>query len=408
MKTLSFLNLSILLFMFSSCEKPLEEPIIIDDATLTTKSAKVITQSGNQFAFEFLHELAKNEDAENFMISPLSLSIALGMTYNGADGETKEAFENVLHLTESVDETNQFYQNLINKLASSADGSVLDIANSIWIRDGFPVLKSFKEMNEKYFYARIQNLDFKDKKSVDIINKWVSDNTNKKIPSVISSIPSDVIMYLINALYFKADWKSKFDKDDTNKMPFYSDEASFENVDMMHQENELDYFENDLFSSVILPYEKDKFSMVVLLPKKGTVTDFVNEINIDSWNEWSQQYYPTKVALTIPKFKQEYKESFKDELLALGLENTFSGANFSKMTSDAVEISDVFQKTFIEVKEEGTEAAAVTVVVAVVTSVGPSDRVIFNANRPFLYIIKENVTGSICFVGKVGNPSLTQ
>lgn len=391
-----------------SCEKSNENPIVTDNTELTTKSAQAVVEANNKFAFEFFKELSSSEEDDNYMVSPVSLSLALGMTYNGTDGVTKKTFEQTLHYSESASETNQFYQALIKKLSSNVDGSVLEIANSIWIKDGFPIKPNFTETNKFYFSAEVETKDFSDPKTVDDINSWVSEKTHKKIPTIIDEISPSAVMFLINALYFNANWKFEFDKEQSEKGRFFTTASKTSMIDMMAMEEKLPFLSNDLFSSVELPYENDKFSMVLLLPNENKeVKDVINALDYTNWSAWMDGYDSTQVVLTMPKFKFAYKKVLNDELQALGLENMFSkSANFSKMTDVSVFVSMVLQKTFIDVHEEGTEAAAVTIVTIENTSVGsnPSKRY-FNVNRPFLFAIKENVTGSICFMGKVAAPT---
>jgi len=233
----------------------------------------------------------------------------------------------------------------------------------------------------------------------------VSNKTNQKIPSIINEISPDAAMFLINALYFNAKWKYEFDPQDTQDAVFNT-ESEEKNVEMMTHTSTLAFTQNNLFSSVVLPYEKDKFSMVILRPNDGKTTDdIINELNPENWTSWNNSYDSTKIASYLPKFKLNYKNKLNDELIDLGLGNAFSpgAANFSKISDIQTFISFVLQKTFIDVNEEGAEAAAVTVVGIELTSIGGGARV-FKADKPFIYFIRENLSGSICFMGKVGSP----
>lgn len=380
------------------------------DEILLSKSAQAIVSANNSFAFEFFSEVnASEKEDENFMVSPVSLSLALGMAYNGASGTTKDAFEDVLNYDFLSDDVNVFNKSLIDKLASQDDGSVMEIANSLWINESFPVYDEFIRLNKDYFYAEVENKDFNSQQTVDDINQWVSDKTYEKIPSIIQDISPDAVLYLINALYFNANWKYAFDEEYTYKGKFNSDEGDLE-VDKMMVTEHFPYLSNDLFTSVELPYEKDKYSMHVLLPNYGKTTDdVIAALNSDSWSSYLETYDTAQeVTVELPKFKLDYKNRLNDELIEMGLGVAFSSAeaDFSNISSIPTFISYVLQKTFIDVNESGTEAAAVTIIGFEVTSIGDDKPmpISFNVNKPFLYVIKENMTGSICFIGKVGAP----
>lgn len=396
----------ILAFVFVMGCTNVQDPEIITEIEVTEKSAENIVMANNAFAFDFLKEIDAAETQPNYMVSPLSLSLALGMAYNGAAGDTKKAFEQVLKYDAPKEVVNQFNKDLILALASTHTGSVMEIANSIWVEQTFPVKDNFKILNQTYYGAEVANLDFNAPESPDIINGWVSDKTHQKIPTIIDETKG-YVLFLINALYFNASWMYQFDKDYTQKERFYTSSDSWQESDMMTMTEDVKYYANDLFSSVILPYENEKFSMVVLLPNQEyTCSDVIEQLDAEKWNAWMENFTTQEVSVKLPKFKMSYKNKLNDELINLGLGIAFSGsANFSDISDVAIFISFVLQKTFIDVKEEGTEAAAVTIIGFERTSV-PSQPspIFFNANRPFVYLIKDNATGSICFVGKVSAP----
>lgn len=407
MKKVTFFLITIISLSIFSCSKEKTDinPIDYINSKITSLKSSEIVDANNEFAFNIFKKVYEGETEENFMISPLSLSLALGMTYNGADGDTKTAFESVLNYDMTTPEINEFNKNLITKLSSNVDGSIMNIANSIWINENFPVKENFIQTNQTYFDAEIQNLDFFDSNSVNIINNWVSDKTHEKIPTIINEISPDAVMFLINALYFNANWKYEFDPQDTQNAIF-STESEEKNVEMMTHTSTLAFTQNNLFSSVVLPYEKDKFSMLVLLPNDGKTTDDItNELNPENWALWNNDYDSTNIALCLPKFKLNYENKLNDELIDLGLGIAFSAssANFSKISDIQTFISFILQKTFIDVNEEGTEAAAVTIVGIELTSIGNGAKE-FKVDKPFIYLIRENLTGSICFMGKVGSP----
>jgi len=402
-----FLLVLVIALLFGSCQKepvsPGPKPIELD------QKSKSLLESDNAFAFEIFREIVETEENnKNIMISPLSISLALAMTYNGADGETREAMENVLHLQGlSTDDINKSYQSLINALLSVDPKVIMEIANSIWYKEGFTVEEEFLNINRTYYDAEVTGLDFTNPASVDIINQWVSDKTHEKIDKIIEVINPLDIMFLINAIYFKGTWKYEFDKNDTQESPFYDENGDFlKNAQMMTLAGDLNYTYNDLFQAIELPYGQGNYSMIIMLPQSGVSVDsLVNNIDDNIWKTWIDDFYKrTNFRIFIPKFKFEYEKELKDALCQLGMEIAFSDlADFSKINPDYdLLISSVKHKTFIEVNEEGTEAAAVTAVTVGTTSIGPSSE--FRADHPFIFIIKEKYTGAIMFMGKIAVP----
>jgi len=409
-KTLIYLVLAPVLLL-GSCQKepaPSQGPKPIN---LDQKSLQLL-QTSNHFAFDIFNEMVSTQESDdNLMISPLSMALALAMTYNGADGDTKEAFENVLHLSGlSVEEINQSYQKLVSALLSVDPKVIMEIANSIWYRDDFFVEDDFININKNYYDAEVTDLDFADPASVDIINQWVSDNTHEKIDKIIDQIDPENVMFLINAVYFKGIWKYQFNKEDTRDEPFYKQNGDLlNNVKTMSFKEKISYTSNDLFQAVELPYGQGNFTMIVLLPKYNVSLDnLVSEMNPVNWENWMESFSnETEVNVYLPKFKVEYEKELKPDLTQLGMGIAFSGgADFTKINKAGnLFISSVKHKTFIEVDEEGTEAAAVTSVTISYTSAGGGDGSIeFRADHPFIYVIREQTTGAIMFMGKVNEP----
>lgn len=370
-----------------------------------SQSNKQLVVANNAFAFEFFSKIAETEVANNYMVSPLSLSLAMGMAYNGSAGATATAFKNVMHHNElSNDEINEFYRRLIPYLASNTNGSVMEIANSIWIEKTFLVKQNFITSNQNTFQATVQNLDFSKQQSVHTINNWVAQKTHNKILEIIDFITPQEKLFLINALYFNAKWKHEFNPQNTSNLDFYKTANEMVSVPFMKQTVNVKYLQNALFSSVILPYKNDKFSMVIFLPNDNYNTNqIVAELNNTNWNQWQNDYQTQKVEVSLPKFKFSYENFLNNKLIDMGLGIAFTdAADFSNISNIPLSISRVLQKTYIDVNEEGTEAAAVTIIGFETTSL-PEIR-LFNANKPFLYMIIENTSGAICFMGKTGLP----
>jgi len=389
----------------SDLDKELPDPIKIE---LRGSEAEMV-KSDQQFAIEFFANVFNEEAAEldkNFMISPLSLSMALAMTWNGADGETKAVMQKVLKLDGYTDqEVNEYYEKLREALLKTDPSTKLAIANSIWTNKNIKIKDDFIRLNNEYFNSTVESVDFSDANSVKLMNKWAADNTNNLITHVLDKTNPNALMYLMNALYFKGIWTSEFNSRNTSSKPFYSEDGQTKNVDMMHQKSSFKYNENQTMQIVELPYGNQAFSMIVLLPKEGNkLADVTQELqNSNSWGNLVSGLRSTQVDLYLPKFKTEYSRVLNDVLEKMGMGIAFEpgAADFSRMTDADAFISFVEQFTYINTDEVGTEAAAVTVVGIEPTSYQPDRTATFNANRPFIYIIRENSTGSILFMGAV-------
>lgn len=398
--------LFVILSLFS-CNKVevKKDPIPIE----ISQKAQEILSASNQFGFELLQKAFEESGDNNLMISPLSITQALSMTYNGANGETKTAFENVLHYEgQTTAEVNQAALDLTTALLEVDSKVDIKIANSIWYRQGFSVEQDFINANQTYYNAEVSELDFSNPASKDIINNWVDEKTNHKIDKIVDNINADDIMFLINAIYFKGAWKAEFDKNDTEEKPFYLADGSTKNVAMMKIENDFSvYFEPD-YSAIDLPYGQGNYSMVVLLPNDdSSLNELINQLDNEEWNTLMQSMgEPSAWNLELPKFKFEYENTLNNELIDLGLGLAFTdSADFTGINKNGgLKISRVKHKTFVEVNEEGTEAAAVTSVVMELTSVGPNTNT-FIIDHPFLFVIKEKYTNAILFIGTVTDPS---
>ncbi|MDF1576505.1 MAG: serpin family protein [Bacteroidales bacterium] len=401
-----FSLLILALITWPSCEKaePMEKEA---KKIVLNKKAAEILQADRQFAFELFKEVHGLSGEENLMISPLSTSYALGMTLNGAAGDTREAFRQVLHFDGLSDqEVNESYQDLMAQLVTLDNQVQFSIANSIWYKPGYRVLEDFISTNREYFDAAVEELDFADPEAVDIINGWIEDKTNDKIREMLDYIPGDAVMYLINAIYFNATWKYQFDTEESFENDFHLEEGGTHRCDFMQVEGTFNYTSQEGFKAVELPYGDSAFSMVVLLPEAGiSINSLVDELNAESWDTWFNTSYPANILIQLPKFKYGFKSLLNDPLIDLGLGIAFNeSADFTHITpGGGIFISRVIHQTFIDVNEEGTEAAAATIV-EMVESTAPRGPLTFRADKPFLYVIRENSTGALLFMGKVGRP----
>lgn len=369
---------------------------------------KQLVSANNEFGFNLFHSIDAVEQQKNLFISPLSVSMALGMTLNGAAGETREAMRSVLAFAGMDDEAiNQSYRSLIDLLVNLDPEVTMQIANSIWTRQGVAFRDDFLNANKTYFDALVQGLDFGDPASVSTINQWVKDNTNGKIDKIIEHIDQETVMFLINAIYFKGTWTFQFDKELTADEPFFLADGSQKTVPMMHLSGDLNYFGNDLFQAVDLPYGSDLYNMMILLPRPGTDLEaVVAALSAENWQAWSGVFKTTAVDLALPKFKLEYEIRLNDVLTSMGMGVAFDAgrADFTRMYEgpDRLFISKVKHKTFLEVDEEGTEAAAATVVEVGRTSVPQNTPV--RVDHPFVFLIHDRNSGTIVFMGKMLNP----
>ena len=369
-----------------------------------------LIEANNAFAFKLFREIEAQEEAgSNIFVSPLSVSMALGMTYNGAAGETQQAMAQTLEFQGlSLDDVNQGYRDLIDLLFDLDPQIEWQLANSIWYREGFFVEPSFLEVNRTFFDAQVEALNFSAPGAADVMNQWVSDGTNGRIEEIVDDPISDVtVMFLINAIYFKGDWRHQFDNDLTRDAPFMLlDGADITTPTMYHKEEVgVRLAWDDLAWVIEMPYGGDAFTMTVVLPHPDvTLQSVVEALDAERWALWIANLHENEAFVVMPKFSFEYEISLKDVLTSLGMGIAFDEhwrADFSKINpSEYLYISEVKHKTFVQVDEEGTEAAAVTSV-AINLQSGPLTFVI---DRPFLFAIRERLSGTILFMGKMVDP----
>ncbi len=365
-------------------------------------------KNNNEFAIDLFKATYKNEDKKNLFISPLSVDMALGMTWNGAAGETKTEMQAALrNQGYTAEDINEYAKTLREALINADPSTKLAIANSIWARSGFDLEQSFIDVNKTNYNAEVKALDFTSPNAVKEINNWCTTNTNNKIPEILDNIPSDAVMYLINAIYFKGIWKYQFDKKNTQDLPFTKENGTTQNVKMMGLTENLGYTADENTRYLEMPYGNKAFSMIIALPQpEKDLKDVIQNISNDSWSNATKNIQIRSIKLQLPRFKLECDYEMEKNILPdMGMRLAFnpSLANFTGINkSGNLAISKVKHKTFVEVNEEGTEAAAVTSVEVIYTSVGPSTPISFAVNQPFLFAIKENSTGIILFIGKIG------
>lgn len=360
----------------------------------------------NVFAYEFLKELnLEEEPGNNFFVSPLGLHMALGMLLNGSDNESKTELLNTLKLNGLSDsEINKSYQQLIEGLPQADPKVVNTLANSIWQDQNFTVEPSFINVLKESFKAELYREDFSSQETLDKINQWASDHTNAKVKKVLDEISQDQIMFLINALYFKGVWSQQFDKKNTYKTGF-NGLSRITQVDMMSRRDTIAYGAFEKFQMAELSYGSGQYAMTIILPEQEQSMDqFINQLDQQTVKDAIAGLKVQKIDLEMPKIKMEYSIKLNDILSKMGMPTLFgSGADLSKIAPPAgkLKVGFVKQDSYVDINEEGTEAAAVTTIGIEVTSVPNYPR--FACNRPFIFLIREKSSNTIQFIGKIVN-----
>lgn len=395
--------------LWQACEKKDMPPIEKNPGVIELKAASQdVINGSNIFGVELFTAIASQAEDENMMISPLSANIALTMLLNGCSGDTYEQIHQMLGYAPgmSLEDVNEAYESLVRQLTTVDDKVDLRIANAIFHRADFESKQAFINAMMNTFDAQVEGLDFSTPAAIDVINNWASDATNGLIPEILDQIDPATVMFLMNALYFKGDWTNQFDPEKTIDRAFTLNNGTTIQAPMMNGSvNALQHY-GDGYNAIELAYGRKNFSMVVIVPHQD-LDNFYSQFtparwntitgDLDAQNEWKQ------VEVFLPKFKFEYDKSLNDELQALGMQDAFEAhlADLSGISDNDLVVSNVKQSTFIEVNEEGTEAAAVTIVDVVDTSIN-----YFEANKPFIFAIRERTTNTLLFIGAVNNPTL--
>jgi len=372
-----------------------------------------VSLGNTEFGFNLFNTIWNTEQNQNIFLSPFSVSTALAMTLNGAAGETEQAMIDTLQLQGiTTDSINSSYYQLLQTLQTSDPKVTLTIANSLWGHEGVPFKQDFQQRNSQYFNAEISTLDFADPNSLTTINQWVNTNTNGKIKKILDEIESNAVLFLINAIYFKGTWQTEFDPSATSDRKFHLVTGSTKQVPMMSRKGDFAYYENseENFQAISLPYGEGKMGMYIFLPSsKSNLNTFIQTLTAENLENWISELQEQEVMVYFPKFKLEYgTKELNDALTSLGMGVAFDedSADFSRMAhlddiGGNLYIQKVAHKTFIEVNEEGSEAAAATSVGIGVKSIL---RTVFNADRPFFFAIRDNQTQTVLFMGTVVDP----
>ena len=382
----------------SSAPKP-GVPITDLPRALSEAENKVIAAS-NDFAFDLFRTGNVDQHKANVFISPLSASMALGMTANGADGATYDEMRAALRLTGATrEDVGGGYKSLIALLTDLDPQTTFTIANSIWYEKTFPFNTSFLDESKNYFDAKITPLDFGSPTAVDAINTWVSNATNNKITKILDNIRIEEVMFLVNAIYFKGTWQKQFDKSKTVDAPFHAADGTVSTVPMMAREGDVQSTTSMDYQAVDLPYGNSAFTMTVILPN-GDIDAFAEGLDQAKWNALIGSLHDGAKDVFLPRFRMEWQRELNDDLQQMGMRLAFTdAADFTRMSplGRQLFLTRVLQKTYVDVDEEGTEAAAATLVGVGVTSLPAA----FRADRPFMVVIRERFSGTILFIGKI-------
>lgn len=409
MKDLLLFTTGISLCILIGCQQnPSHKPFVeLPSLELSEEEIPMVAIS-NDFACSFFQKMNEQEKEQSFFISPLSAQFNLGMIANGAAGKTLEEIESVLSASESKPQfTNSYFLKLMNNLPQLDSTTIFQSANSIWIHDKSPVKAAFQQINQKHFLAEIQNLDFSEPKSTDIINQWTKKQTQGRISRILDQTQGNCI--LINTLYFKGGWINTFDPAETRQEDFYPSKDKRHPVSMMHQSDTwFGFHETELFEMATLPYGNDSYAMTVILPKRGIPVDScTTTFTGTNWKAWltASDSISRNLDLKLPSIKLDYKADIIPVFQKMGINDAFNEncADFSRMTDMSAYISEIKQFTRLEVTETGTVAAAATITNVVFESeiVPEITPYPFHVNRPFLLVIHENKTGLILFMGKM-------
>lgn len=398
----------------ANSNKPSHSNVAVEDQNNKSSGDALDSRlvAGNErFGFKLFAEVTKQDAGKNVFISPASVGLALAMTYNGAEGETKQAMSRALEAGGmSVDELNHAYAQLKAALDSPDPKVQLSIANSLWAKKSITFKPDFIQRDKQFYGAEVTALDFNDPAAAVTINSWVSDKTKGKIDKIVDQIDAQSILFLINAIYFKGKWSVEFDKAKTKDDTFTTGSGQQKRHPMMQQSGKYNYYEDKTFQAVSLPYGAGRVSMYIFLPANSTsLVDLQKNLTAANWDSWMKQFVQTQGDISVPRFRVEYEIGLNEALKALGMGIAFdpARANFTGMvqTSENAFISRVKHKTFAEVNEEGTEAAAATSVEMRATSVmRPPKTFRMIVDHPFFFAIRDNKTGTMLFMGSIVDP----
>lgn len=381
-------------------------------APLQDASESKVTTADSRFAFKLLSQMNSQAPGNNVFFSPAGISWCLSMVWNGAQGKTREEMTSALQFNGlAPEEINRSYMDWRNSWGKPDANVTLQIANSIWARRGLGFRPEFLQINQRFFQAEVSELNFSDPGSVNTINGWVKSKTNGKIERIIDSIDSSSAMFLINAIYFNGKWTRRFDSAKTTQDLFTTAASAKKRLPMMHQHGTFKYFEQPEFQAISLPYGDGRLSLYLFLPaQKISLAQFHQSLTFDNWKDWMQHFEDMEGDIALPRFQITYEATINDALKALGMQSAFSPdqADLGAMlqSSRNAYISKVKHKAFVDLNEQGTEAAAATSTeIQVVSMPVPSRTFHMVVDRPFFFAIRDNSTGALLFMGSIKDPT---
>jgi serpin B len=366
--------------------------------------------ANTRFSIQLFTELFNQESGKNLFVSPASVAFALAMVYNGAQGDTQHAMAQTLALHDlSLDELNRANAALKAQLDQASADTQLSIANALWTKQDLTFNPDFIQRNQDFYGAHVAAIDVNDPQSPVMINDWVRQHTAGKITEIVGKLDPATVMLLVNAIYFKGKWTSEFDPAQTQEQPFTLLDGQQKSHPLMTQTGRYPYYRGDRFQAVSVPYGSGRVNLYVFLPDEGVgLATFIQQLAAEPWIAWMVQFRQTQGYLALPRFQVSYEVELNGALTALGMGEAFdpNRANFEAVLAppSPLYINTVKHKTFVEVNEEGTEAAAATSVDVFATSAMPQQSFTMIVNRPFFCALRDNETGTLLFLGTIVNP----
>jgi len=410
MKRLSMLFFVISFLLYACGTEDVDREQTIDESEISQDdNVNALVEKNNELAFDLLNYLREEEESgKNIFISPTSLYMVLSLVYNGADGKTKEEMDHLLGFQdpEILNESSALF---LQYMTGDKPGISLHLANGIWLDERYQFQSDFQQNMETYYDAEIAEVPITAPETAQSINDWVEDHTEGRITDMVQPpISNDTVSILINAIYLDAIWEHEFNPELTETEDFYLFDGTTKQVDMMRQTETFEYMEIDGFQAITLPYGEGDMSMQLYLPEED-LTNALETFNYTNWEMWQNQFSEKEGEIILPVFEMEYETSLVEALSSFGLETAFQAneADFSRLVeeTDDVFISEVKQKSFLLVDEEGTEAAAATSVTMETTSVIEGEEPFrMEVNRPFFVVIIDEATDTILFNGLIYDP----
>jgi serpin B len=407
------IGMVLLIASTADCSNMGEKQPKIISTQQTDSEAESLNEASNLFALSIFDQIRESKNV-NYFFSPYSIHQALLMAMNGNEGEILEEFRLVLKVKGfALDDLNNNNLELSGLLQKADPKVTFNIANSIWYREGLSLQSGFQKTIETNYQAYAKSLDMASPQAAGTINRWIEEKTQGMIKDMIKDVSPEAVMFLVNAIYFKGDWEFPFDPNQTRKVPFYLENGQEIKVDMMMSKSKakLNSYRDGQMQYLEIPYGSGTYSMGVVFQREGNISELESQITLENLNRWKKESYRTDILLQMPKFKMSYRmDDLSSDLKKLGLQKAFEPRkdNFTLLFDQETKekfISKVIHEAKIEVDEKGTEASAATGIEIGVTSM-PEPPQVITLDRPFIFFIREESSGVILFMGKLGNPSM--